>query len=68
MINLIAWVATAALLHILITRLMPLIPPGAAPRIVVITSILSNLLVHKPIANPVIIKVKVSKIAGFHKL
>ena len=50
------------------TRLMPLIPPGAAPRIVVITSILSNLLVHKPIANPVITKVKVIKIAGLHKL
>ena len=50
------------------TRLMPLMPPGAAPRIVVITSILSNLLVHNPIANPVIIKVKVIKMAGFHKL
>ena len=50
------------------TRLMQLIPPGAAPRIVVITSIFSNLLVHKPIANPVITKVKVIKIAGFHKL
>ena len=46
---------------------MPLIPPGAAPRIVVITSILSNRLVHNPIANPVITKVKVIKIAGFHK-
>ena len=50
------------------TRLMPLIPPGAAPRIVVITSILSNLLVHKPIANPVITRVKVIKMAGLHKL
>ena len=50
------------------TRLMPLIPPGAAPRIVVITSMLSNLLVHSPIASPVITKVKVIKIAGLHKL
>jgi len=50
------------------TRLIPLIPPGAAPRIVVITSILSNLLVHNPIANPVLTKVKVIKIAGLHKL
>ena len=50
------------------TRLIPLIPPGAAPRIVVITSILSNLLVHNPIANPVITKVKVINIAGLHKL
>ena len=50
------------------TRLMPLMPPGAAPRIVVITSILSNLLVHNPIANPVITKVNVIKIAGLHKL
>ena len=50
------------------TRLMPLMPPGAAPRIVVITSILSNLLVHKPIANPVITKVKVIRIAGLHRL
>ena len=50
------------------TRLMPLIPPGAAPRIVVITSKFSNLLVHNPIANPVITKVKVIKIAGLHKL
>ena len=50
------------------TRLMPLIPPGAAPRIVVITSIFSNLLVHNPIANPVITKVKVIRIAGLHKL
>ena len=49
------------------TRLMPLIPPGAAPRIVVITSIFSNLLVHNPIANPVITKVKVIKMAGLHK-
>ena len=31
------------------------------------TSILSNLLVHNPIANPVITKVKVIKIAGLHK-
>ena len=50
------------------TRLIPLIPPGAAPRIVVMISILSNLLVNNPIANPVITKVKVIKIAGFHKL
>ena len=50
------------------TRLMPLIPPGAAPRIVVITSILRSLLVHNPIANPVKTKVKVIKIAGLHKL
>ena len=50
------------------TKLIPLIPPGAAPRIVVMISILSNLLVHKPIANPVITKVKVIKIAGLHKL
>ena len=50
------------------TKLIPLMPPGAAPRIVVITSILSNLLVHKPIANPVITNVKVIKIAGLHKL
>ena len=49
------------------TRLMSLIPPGAAPRIVVITSIFSILLVHNPIANPVITKVKVIKIAGLHK-
>ena len=48
------------------TRLIPLIPPGAA-LIVVITSILSNLLVHNPIANPVITKVKVIKMAGLHK-
>ena len=50
------------------TRLIPLIPPGEAPRIVVITFILSNLLVHNPIANPVITKVKMIKIAGRHKL
>ena len=50
------------------TRLMPLIPPGAAPRMVVMTSILSNLLVHNPIAKPVITKVKVIRIAGLHKL
>ncbi len=49
------------------TRLMPLMPPGAAPRIVVITSMLSNLLVHNPMAKPVITKVKVIKIAGLHK-
>ena len=42
-------------------------PPGAAPRIVVIMSTLSNLLVHKPIARPVITKVKVINIAGLHK-
>jgi len=30
-------------------------------------SILSNLLVHNPIANPVITKVKVINMAGFHK-
>ena len=50
------------------TRLIPLIPPGAAPRIVVITSMFSNLLVHNPIANPVTTKVKVIKIAGLHKV
>ena len=50
------------------TKLIPLIPPGAAPRIVVMISIFSNLLVNKPIANPVITKVKVIKIAGLHKL
>ena len=49
------------------TRLIPLIPPGAAPRIVVMISILSNLLVHNPIANPVITKVKVINMAGLHK-
>lgn len=50
------------------TRLIPLIPPGAAPRIDVIISILSNLLVHIPIANPEITNVNVIKIAGFHKV
>ena len=50
------------------TKLIPLIPPGAAPRIVVIISTFSNLLVHKPIANPVITNVNVIKIAGFHKV
>ena len=50
------------------TRLIPLIPTGAAPKIVVITSILSNLLVHNLIANPLITKVKVIKIAGLHKV
>ena len=50
------------------TRLIPLMPPGAAPRIVVITSIFSNLLVHNPIANPVKTKVKVIKMAGLHKI
>jgi len=49
------------------TRLIPLIPPGAAPRIVVMISILSNLLVHNQTANPVITKVKVINIAGLHK-
>ena len=49
------------------TRLIPLIPPGAAPKIVVIISILSNLLVHNPIANPVTIKVKVINMAGLHE-
>ena len=49
------------------TRLIPLIPPGAAPRIVVMISILSNLLVHSPIAKPVITKVNVINMAGFHK-
>ena len=69
-INLTAWsVATAAPTpYSDPTRLMPLMPPGAAPRIVVITSILSNLLVHNPIAKPVITKVKVIKIAGLHRL
>ena len=33
-----------------------------------IISTLSNLLVHKPIASPVIISVNVIKIAGFHKV
>ena len=47
---------------------MPLMPPGAAPRIVVIISTLSNLLVHSPIAKPVMTNVKVIKIAGFHKV
>ena len=50
------------------TKLIPLIPPGAAPRIVVIISTSSNLLVHKPIAKPVITNVNVIKIAGFHKV
>ena len=50
------------------TRLIPLIPPGAAPRIVFITFILSNLLFHNPIANPVITKVMAINIAGLHKL
>ncbi len=50
------------------TRLIRLIPPGAAPRIVVITSILSNRLVHNLITNPLAIRVKVIKIAGLHKL
>ena len=50
------------------TRLIPLIPPGAAPKIVVIISILSNLLVHNPINNPVITKVKVINMAGLHKV
>ena len=49
------------------TRLIPLIPPGAAPRMVVITSILSNLLVNNPNASPVMTKVKVINMAGFHK-
>ena len=40
---------------------------GAAPRIVVITSRFSNLLVHNPIANPVITRVKVINMAGLHK-
>ena len=48
-------------------ELIPLIPPGAAPRIVVIISTLSNLLVHKLMASPVIISVNVIEIAGFHK-
>ena len=68
-INLTAWrVATAAPTpYSDPTRLIPLIPPGAAPRIVVITSKLSNLLVHNPIASPVITKVKVINMAGLHK-
>ena len=49
------------------SRLIAL-PTGAAPRIVVITSILGNQLVHNIIANPVIIKVKVIKIAGHLKV
>ena len=69
-ISLTAWsVATAAPTpYSEPTRLMPLMPPGAAPRIVVMTSMLSNLLVNNPIANPVITKVKVIKIAGRHKI
>ena len=51
-----------------LTRLIPLIPPGAAHRIVVITSIWSNLLVHNQITNPVVTKVKVIKIVGLHKI
>ena len=50
------------------TRLMPLIPPGAAPSIVVIMSTPRILLVHKPITSPVKTKVNVIKIAGFHKV
>ena len=50
------------------TRLIPLIPPGAAPRIVVIMSTFNNLLVHKPMAKPVKTSVKVIRIAGFHKV
>ena len=69
-INLTAWrVATAGPTpYSEPTRLIPLMPPGAAPSIVVIMSTLSNLLVHKPIASPVNTRVKVIRIAGFHKL
>ena len=69
-INLTAWrVATAVPTpYSEPTRLIPLMPLGAAQRIVVIISILSNLLVHNPIANPAIIKVKVIKMAVLHKL
>ena len=51
-----------------LTRLMPLIPLYLAPRIVVIKFIFSDLLVHNLIANHVITKVKVIRIAGLHKL
>ena len=69
-INLTAWrVATAAPKpYSEPTRVIPLIPPRAAPRIVVIISTLSNLLVHNPIAIPVITNVNVIKMAGFHKV
>ena len=50
------------------TRLIPLIPPGAAPSIVVMISTFNSLLVHKPIAKPVNTRVKVIKMAGFHKV
>ena len=69
-INLTAWrVATAGPTpYSEPTRLMPLIPPGAAPSIVVIISTLSILLVHKPTASPVNTRVKVIRIAGLHKV
>ncbi len=69
-INLTAWrVATAAPTpYSEPTRLIPLIPPGAAPSSDVIISIFNNLLVHNPIAKPVITKVNVIKIAGSHKV
>ena len=50
------------------TKLIPLIPLGVSPRIVVIKSIFSNLLVHIPSANPVITNVKVIKIAALYKV
>ena len=51
------------------TRTIPLMPPGAALGIVLITSISNDLLVYNPIAKPVITtKFKVIKIAGFIKL
>ena len=50
------------------TKLIPLIPLGATPRIVVIKSIFINLLDHSSIAKPVLTKVKVIKMAGIHKL
>ena len=51
-----------------LTRLMPLIPLGLAQRIVVIKFIFADLLVHNPIANHVITKVKVIRIAVLYKL
>ena len=50
------------------TKLIPLIPPGAAPRIVVMISTPSKRLVQSPIARPVITNVKVINIAGFHNI
>ena len=68
MISLTAWrVATAGPTpYSEQTKFIPLISPRAAPRIVVIISTSSNLLVHKPIAKLVI--TNVIKIAGFQKV